>query len=200
MYKRQVQDIVTNPFHLITKDEAGRLHKGVIQQAYKYTIYNAAGGQIYTEDITESVWSIIQDQKLNKFEFAFHDSKYNIPAGGYATLELYTENENHTQYQIYTNTATIIPVQEFNANGVKSGHGELVKNDLGEYIGVKASASVNALGEYGTVSWKTITEDGNSSNTASGSCLLYTSPYGFTGNASGTEQRSRETSERTGDS
>lgn len=164
-----VQDIVTNPFHLITKDEAGRLHKGVIQQAYKYTIYNAAGGQIYTEDITESVWNIIQDQKLNKFEFAFHDSKYNIPAGGYATLELYTENENHTQYQIYTNTATIIPVQEFNANGVKSGHGELVKNDLGEYIGVKASASVNALGEYGTVSWKTITEDGNSSNTASGS-------------------------------
>ena len=164
-----VQDIVTNPFHLITKDEAGRLHTGVIQQAYKYTIYNAAGGQIYTEDITESVWNIIQDQKLNKFEFAFHDSKYNIPAGGYATLELYTENENHTQYQIYTNTATIIPVQEFNANGVKSGHGELVKNDLGEYIGVKASASVNALGEYGTVSWKTITEDGNSSNTASGS-------------------------------
>ena len=36
---------------------------------YKYTIYNAAGGQIYTEDITESVWSIIQDQKLNKFAF-----------------------------------------------------------------------------------------------------------------------------------
>ena len=165
----KVTDIVTDPFHLITRDEAQRLHKQVIKEAYKYTVYYANGQKKYEEDITEAVWNSINDREINEFEFNFADSKYVIPAGGYATLELYTENEAHTNYQIYTNTATLIPTQEFNANGVKSGHGELVKNDDGEYIGVKASASVNALGEYGTVSWKTITEEGNSSNTASGS-------------------------------
>lgn len=169
MSNYKVTDIVTDPFHLITRDEAQKLHKGVIQEAYKYTVYYANGQKEYEEDITDAVWNSINDRELNKFEFNFADPKYVIPAGGYATLELYTENEAHTNYQIYTNTATLIPTQEFNANGVKSGHGELVKNDDGEYIGVKASAAVNALGEYGTVSWKTITEEGNSSNTASGS-------------------------------
>lgn len=169
MVDYKVEDAVTDPFHLITKDEAKKLHKGVINQAFTYTIYNANNSQKYTEDITEKVWNLIGNNKVNEFAFDFTDSKYTIPAGGYAKLELYTENSDQTRYQIYINTATLVPSQDFNANGVKSGHGELVKNDSGEYIGVKASAAVNALGEYGTVSWKTVTEDGDSSNTARGS-------------------------------
>ena len=162
----KVTDVVTEPFKLISQEES---EKYEIEQPYKYTIYDAYGRKILEENISQQVWNTLTTSNNSNYEFNFSESKYKIPAGGYAELEVYTENAERTQYQIYTNTATLLPTQEFNANGVKSGHGELVKSEDGKYIGVKASASVNALGEYGTISWKTVTEENNSQNTATGS-------------------------------
>lgn len=41
-------------------------------------------------------------------------------------------------------------------------------DDSGKYIGVKASDCVYALGDYGSFSWKTVEETGNSDNRGSG--------------------------------
>lgn len=169
MTNYKVSDVVTEPFKLISQEAS---NKYAIEHPYKYTIYDARGNKQLDEDISAQVWKTLSTTNNSHYEFNFNEDRYKIPAGGYAILEIYTENQERTQYQIYTNTATLIPTQDFNANGVKSGHGELVKNENGKYIGVKASASVNALGEYGTLSWKSITEENNSQNTATGSDSL----------------------------
>ncbi len=59
----------------------------------------------------------------------------------------------------------LLPDDPFDDNSVKQ---ELVTDDSGKYIGVKASDCVYALGDYGSFSWKTVEETGNSDNRGSG--------------------------------
>lgn len=158
-----VEDSVTKGFHLITEEEADE--KG-IDAPYVLEIYDYAGELENTFDISEEVWKTIGNgSEENNYTFDFQEEKYAISPGGYAKLKLYTNN-TVTNYQVYKNTATILPNEAFDANRTK--HGELKKNENGEYIGLSASAEVNALGAYASISWKTVTEKGKEENTASG--------------------------------
>lgn len=159
----RVEDEVTSSFHLMTRKEA---QEKEISSPYKLEIYSYNGQLQQTFDVSEKVWKIITEGlAVSSHVFDFKGTSYTIPAGGYAKLTLYTNNTIEN-YKVYKNTATMIPAGDFNANQVK--HGELVKDDDGKYIGVKASDEVNALGDYASVSWKTITEKGNETNTARG--------------------------------
>lgn len=158
-----VEDTVTKGFHLITEKEAEE--KG-IEAPYELEIFDYSGNSLKTIDVSEEVWKTIgKNSDVNTYTFDFRNDKYTIPSGGYAKLKLYTNN-TVTNYQIYKNTATILPNEAFNANRTK--HGELKKNENGEYIGLSASAEVNALGAYASISWKTVTEKGNDENTTRG--------------------------------
>lgn len=159
----RVEDQVTSSFHLMTRKEA---QEKEISSPYKLEIYSYDGQLQQTFDVSEKVWKIITEElAVSSHVFEFNGTAYTIPAGGYAKLTLYTNN-TIGNYKVYRNTAAMIPADDFNANQVK--HGELVKDEDGTYIGVKASDEVNALGEYASVSWKTITEKGNETNTARG--------------------------------
>ncbi len=163
-----VADAVTASYaHLITEDEATA--KG-ISSAYYITIYSSSGTATATYDISEEVWKAVTGTSTSEmsqsYTFDFTDSKYTIPAGGYAVLTIWTNNDI-VSYETYKNTATLYPSQSFDYIEVK--HGELVKDDDGNYIGITSSDEVNALSSYASLSWKTITEYGNESNTAKGS-------------------------------
>lgn len=159
----QVEDLVTEGFHLLTKAEA---NEKKIKSPYELTIFDYSGKKLNTYDVSSEVWKTIKnDSEENAFTFDFSEEKYSIPPGGYAKLRVYTNNLV-TNYQVYKNTATILPSEKFDANRAK--YGDLKKNDKGEYIGVTASAEVNALGDYASVSWKSVTEKGNEANTTKG--------------------------------
>lgn len=163
-----VADALTASYaHLITEDEAAT--KG-ITSAYVITIYNSSGTATATYDISSEVWATVTGTSTSEmsrsYTFDFTDSKYTIPAGGYAVLTIWTNNDI-VSYETYRNTATLYPSQSFDYIEVK--HGELVKDDDGNYIGITSSDEVNALSSYASLSWKTITEYGNESNTAKGS-------------------------------
>lgn len=159
----KVSDLVTSSFHLMTQEEA--LEKKV-SVPYRFEIYSCDGKSQKTIDLSKKVWKTLEGNKpVSEYIFEFKESEYSIPAGGYAKLTLYTNNTVEN-YKVYKNTATLLPSQEFNANEVK--HGELKKDSDSKYIGVTASDEVNALGEYASVSWKTISEKENSSNTTRG--------------------------------
>ncbi|MGN0352867.1 MAG: isopeptide-forming domain-containing fimbrial protein [Roseburia sp.] len=158
-----VEDSVTKGFHLITEEEAKE--KG-IEAPYELEIFDYSGNLLKTIDVSEEVWKTIDNgSEENAYSFDFRDDKYAIPPGGYAKLQLYTNN-TVINYQVYKNTATVLPNEAFNANRTK--HGELKKNESGEYIGLFDSAEVNALGDYASISWKTVTEKGNEENTTRG--------------------------------
>lgn len=159
----RVEDAVTPSFHLMTQKEA---EKKKISSPYQLEIFSYNGQSLYTADVSDQVWKIIADGlAVSSHVFEFRGESYTIPAGGYGKLTLYTNNTIEN-YKIYRNTATLLPEQKFDANEVK--HGELIKDDKNKYIGVKAADEVNALGDYASVSWKTITEKGNEANTARG--------------------------------
>lgn len=162
MENYQVDDVVTQPFHLMTKAEA---EKHGLSQPFTYAIYDHNGKELKTFDLSTAVWADINGTTVSEYSFSFRGSDYTIPAGGYAVLTEYTYNTTDSK-MIYQNTATLIPTQEFDANKVQIG--ELVKDSEGKYTGVSASDVVYALGEFASVSWKTITEKGDSTNTAQG--------------------------------
>lgn len=159
----QVEDAVTTSFHLMTPKEA---QEKEISVPYRLEIFSYDEKSQGVFDISGEVWKTITTGSAeSKYTFDFSGEKYSIPAGGYATLTLYTNN-TIGNYKVYKNTATLLPDGSFDANQVK--HGELKKDTDGRYIGVTASDEVNALGDYASVSWKTVIEKGNESNTARG--------------------------------
>lgn len=158
-----VEDTVTKSFHLITQAEAQE--KGLCAP-YQLEIFSYDGNSLGSIDLSEERWNTISNEsKLSNYTFRFDGENYTIPAGGYAKLTLYTNNTVEN-YKIYKNTATLIPEETFDANEVK--HGELKKDSDGRYIGVMASDEVNALGDYASVSWKTVAEKKMESNCARG--------------------------------
>ena len=164
MVNYTVEDVVTSDFHLMNQTEATRFG---ITAPFNFQLYdyngNAVGDAI---NISAEVWNTVADStQVNEYEFDLTGEEFTIPAGYYAILTVYTNNTT-VKNQIYKNTATILPTQSFVANKVK--HGELVKDTDGTYIGVSATDQVYALGEYASISWKTITEKENESNTAKG--------------------------------
>lgn len=158
-----VEDAVTESFHLITQEEA---QEKEIDMPYRLEIFSYDGTSQGVIDLSSEVWNtIVKDSRISNYTFVFNGEKYTIPAGGYAKLTLYTNNTVEN-YKIYKNTATLIPKHAFNANQVK--HGELKKDSNGKYIGVTASDEVNALGDFASVSWKTIAEKSKESNCTRG--------------------------------
>lgn len=158
-----VEDSVTTSFHLITEKEA---EKKQITEAYKLEIYSYDGQKQQEFDLSKQVWSTVtEDSNQSNYKFRFSGEKYGIPPGGCAKLTLYTNNTVEN-YKVYKNTATILPDTAFAANKVK--HGELKKDNEGNYIGVTSSDEVNALGDYASVSWKSAAEKGKETNTARG--------------------------------
>ena len=176
MTNYSIQDVVSEDQSMMTSDgtSSSKIHllteadneSYQITTPYMYQIYNYKGELQSEEDISDIVWAQVADgTNVKEFTFDFSDSKYTIPSGGYAVLTLYTSNPDQ-ENKIYNNTATVLPTQEFVAGKVTLG--ELVKDSNGSYIGVKASDQVYSLGKYASVSWKTITEKADSTNTAKG--------------------------------
>lgn len=167
----KVEDAVTDPFTLITSEQAD---KAGIEQRFtlqRYKFNNELDGR-YTKDgqlldVSDLCKEITGEDGKNSYQFIFEGSDYTISPGGYAVLTVYTYY-NATNYQTYVNTATLYPEDDFNAVGVQDGHGELVRDENGEYSGVKSSAYVYALGDYGSVSWKEIEENVDPENWATG--------------------------------
>lgn len=176
MTNYSIADVISEDLGMMTSEANGKSEIHLLTRAekvsyqiastYKYQIYNYKDELQRDVDLSEIVWAQVEDgTKVNNFTFDFSGSEYMIPSGGYAVLTLYTNNTVQ-ENKIYTNTATIIPTQEFVAD--KIALGELVKDSDGKNTGVKASDQVYSLGKYASVSWKTITEKNNSANTAKG--------------------------------
>lgn len=90
--------------------------------------------------------------------------KFSIPEGGFADLEL--SSRNPTKYYentVYINQAMLSPnAQEYN----RVGQGSLVKDENGNFIGVRNSSPVNVSFGYATSSEKRVEEVGNPQNVA----------------------------------
>ncbi len=164
MSNYKVADTVTSPFHLMNTTEVSKF--GVLA-AVSYQLYDYNGNKVedkyYTDIVSRTVDSA--DSSVNSYEFDLSDAKYAIPSGYYAILTVYTNNVD-VDNQVYKNTATLLPTQSFVANKVRFG--ELTTDSNGVYNGVVASDYVYALGKFASISWKTITEKTDTTNTAKG--------------------------------
>ena len=146
-----IADVVEEPFKLISEEylttTEGQALKSVLDDLYQFKVE----GTTYTLEAPK--------KSSSEYSFRFTDEKYTIAPGKSATLVIYTYNTTE-EYKTYRNTATFLPkdYEKIDANSVT--HGELVKDENGQYIGVKAADEVNALGQYASLSWKTITEKG----------------------------------------
>lgn len=162
-----MKDSVQSPFHILSKEEATNktLHLGLDKNAFVLTIYDEDDNVLHKYDLSEEVWKLIPDNATHEFSLYLEGKEYQIPAGGKAEFTVYTRNTVY-ENKIYENTAYLLPDDPFDDNSVKTG--ELVTDDSGKYIGVKASDCVYALGDYGSFSWKTVEETGNSDNRGSG--------------------------------
>lgn len=172
MENYSVEDSVTDPFTLISEElasEKGINHRATLQK-YKFNADESNG--TYTQDgelldVSDYCKKIEGEDGNNSYCFTLNGSEYAIEPDGYAVLTVYTYYDM-TNYKTYVNTATLIPEGNFDAHGVQDGHGELVRDENGEFIGVKSSDYVYALGAFGSVSWKEIAETNDSSNWATG--------------------------------
>lgn len=162
-----IKDSVQTPFHILSKAEATNetLDLGLDKNAFVLTIYGDDDSVLHTYDLSEEVWKLIPDNITHEFSLHLEGTEYQIPAGGRAEFSVYTRNTVY-ENRIYENTAYLLPDDPFDDNSVRVG--ELVTDDSGKYIGVKASDCVYALGDYGSFSWKTIEETGNPDNRGSG--------------------------------
>lgn len=165
MENYSVEDAVTDPFVLITKEQADAA--GITQRftLQKYDDRGNEDGDLL--DVSSLYEEVNGEEGKNTYRFNLNGGDYGIKAGGYAVLTIYTYY-NATYYQTYVNTAAIYPEQEFDAHKVEDGHGELVRDENGTFTGVQSSAYVYALGAHGSVSWKEIEEKEDSSNWATG--------------------------------
>ena len=167
-----VEDSVTDPFRLISAELASQ--KGITQRAtlqkYKFNAGESSGG--FTQDggpldVSDCYEEIEGEDGNNSYRFTLNGSEYAIEPDGYAVLTVYTYYDS-TNYKTYVNSATLIPQDDFDAHGVADGHGELVRDENGEFIGVKSSDYVYALGAFGSISWKEIEEKEDPTNWATG--------------------------------
>ncbi len=165
-----ISDSVEKPFHILTASEAANLEINDENRAQKKVflleIYDSASSTSPTKtlDLSSEVWKTVTEDS-NSFSVVVSDNEYQIPAGGHAKFTVYTKC-NDQNFKIYENTATFTPKEEF--DGTKVETGQVVTDTSGKVTGVKASDSVYAMGEYGSFSWKTITEKGNDKNQAVG--------------------------------
>ncbi len=172
-----ISDSVDAPFHILTEKEATNL--GITTEesrknnkVFLLEIYDSKNAEnpSKTYDLSSDVWKQIQGGTNGSYSTSFSldltDEKYTIPAGGYAKFTVYTNNVNQQTYTIYQNEATFTPKDNFDGTDVTTG--QVVEDASGTVTGVKASDSVYAMGDYGSFSWKTITEEANANNTAVG--------------------------------
>ena len=166
-----VEDAVTDPFRLITEEQAAKA--GISQRAtlQKWKFNGGDVGEPVTDgnllDVSDKYKEVEGEDGKSTYQFELKDKDYAIQPGGYAVLTIYTYYDK-TNYQTYVNTATLSPQQEFDAHGVKDGRGELVKDENGAFTGVTTSAYVFATGGYGSISVKEIEEKDDPTNKASG--------------------------------
>ncbi|MBM6948046.1 isopeptide-forming domain-containing fimbrial protein [Mordavella massiliensis] len=180
-----IEDTMTSPFTLLTKS-----NKEEINNPYLLEVFEFVGGQGnqdgyyksktgYPMALSESwIEEISSDKNQNTYQISIPDSNdnYTIEPGEYAELTLYTYCAE-TNYKTYMNTATILPNLkdaagnpiELNALKVKDGRGEVVYDEDGTPVGVKASDNVYAMGAYGSRAWKEVEEKGNPDNHGEGS-------------------------------
>ncbi len=172
-----ISDSVDAPFHILTENEAGNL--GITTEesrknnkVFLLEIYDSKNAKNPSKrcDLSSDVWEQIQGGTNGSYSTSFSldltDENYTIPAGGYAKFTVYTNNVNQQTYTIYQNEATFTPKDNFDGTDVTTG--QVVEDASGKVTGVKASDSVYAMGDYGSFSWKTITEEANANNTAVG--------------------------------
>ncbi len=166
-----ISDSVEEPFHILTRDEATKLgitaDNRAEEKVFLLEIYDSKSSTRSTKtlDLSSDVWKNVTTTDSNSFSVEVSDDDYQIPAGGYAKFTVYTKC-NDQNFKIYENTATFTPKEEF--DGTKVETGQVVTDTTGKVTGVKASDSVYAMGEYGSFSWKTITEKANNKNQAVG--------------------------------
>ncbi len=165
-----ISDSVEEPFHILTKKEAEELGindtNRTQNKVFLLEIYDSASSTSPTKtlDLSSKVWETVGTDS-NSFSVEVSDNNYQIPAGGYAKFTVYTKC-NDQNFKIYENTATFTPKEDF--DGTKVETGQVVTDTTGKVTGVKASDSVYAMGDYGSFSWKTITEKANDKNQAVG--------------------------------
>ncbi len=177
-----IEDSVESPFHIMTEGEAKKIgitsDNKVANKVFLLEIYDSKSStqSIETYDLSSEIWNQIQDGTDNNYSTSFsvditsamrgtNNKSLQIPAGGYAKLTVYTNCVQQT-FTIYENTATFLPKDSFNGTDVVTG--QVVEDEQGNIIGVKASDSVYAMGEYGSFSWKTIAEESDITNNAVG--------------------------------
>ncbi len=166
-----ISDSVEKPFHILTEKEATGLgitdNNKAQNKVFLLEIYDSASATspTKTKDLSSDVWNNVTTTDSNSFSVEVSDDDYQIPAGGYAKFTVYTKC-NDQNFKIYENTATFTPKEDF--DGTKVETGQVVTNENGKVTGVKASDSVYAMGDYGSFSWKTITEKSNDKNQAVG--------------------------------
>jgi uncharacterized repeat protein (TIGR01451 family) len=177
MQAYDIEDTVQSPFHILTEAEATEI--GVTDEQSRLTnkvftleIYDSASAKTpsKTVDLSSKVWSAISGESQTVTLSIAETDDLAIPAGGYAVFTVYTKNTEQN-FTIYENTATLYPAVDkdgsptFESSQVETG--QVVENEDGK-VGVKASDSVYAMGEYGSFSWKTISEESNPTNSAVG--------------------------------
>ena len=167
-----ITDSVDAPFHILSEAEAKKLGADTDAKRKQYNVFtleilNASGqrvGEIH--DLSAKVWEKVKDAKQQSITIDILENEgMSIPAGGKAVFTVYTNNTTFSN-KIYTNRATFSPKESFKGSDVKTG--QLVTDENSDPTGVKAEANVYALGDYASFSWKTIEEDGNTSNNAVG--------------------------------
>ena len=154
-----ITDTVDTPFHILTQSEA----QGKLNISSPFTLKIDDGD---SKDLSDKVWSTVTDNNKQRFTVSIGSGdNLTIPVGGKAILTVYTKNDWFST-GIYKNEAIFTPVVQENVkfDGDSVVNGELVKDSSGKYTGVKASDSVYALGDYGSFSWKSITEKDNETN------------------------------------
>lgn len=161
-----IKDEVDSPFYILRKSDAQELQ--ITDSQYKVfhlEIKDQWNNTVKEKDLSETVWSQIGNNKKQSVTLNINDSDLIIPVGGKAVFTVYTKNDDFAN-AIYNNNAVFTPTVDnnakFDANSVTNG--ELVSDSNGTYIGVKASDSVYALGDYGSFSWKTVEEKADSDN------------------------------------
>ncbi len=154
-----ITDTVDTPFHILTQSEA----EGTLKITSPFRLQIGDNDPV---DLSNKVWSTVTDDEKQRFTVSIGpDNNLTIPVGGKAILTVYTKNDTFST-GIYKNEAIFTPVvqEDVKFDGDSVVDGELVKDSSGKYTGVKASDSVYALGDYGSFSWKSITEKNDETN------------------------------------
>ncbi len=171
-----IVDDVESPFHILTEEEATSDlgitdDNRLTNKVFALEIYDSpsATKPSKTVDLSSRVWASVGSSEKQSVTVSISKSDdLAIPAGGYAVFTVYTKNTVQ-KFTIYENTASFYPktgdATAFDSAKVETG--QVVEDENGN-LGVKASDSVYAMGDYGSFSWKQIAEESDTSNNAVG--------------------------------